>query len=152
MKTVDTNEYMAVLQGLISEGREVGLLISGDSMAPFLVHGRDYIYFKTPDRELKKGDMVFYRRTSGQYIMHRILDIKPEGYYIIGDNQVMVEGPLDRSQIFAIVTKVKRNGQLIGPDSLIWKFYEKVWIRMIPVRRIISRVCRKLKRTVKGQE
>ena len=65
MKTVDTNEYMSVLQDLINEGREVGLLISGDSMAPFLVHGRDHIYFKTPDRELKRGDMVFYRRLNG---------------------------------------------------------------------------------------
>ena len=47
MKTVDTNEYMAVLQDLLSEGKEAGLLITGDSMAPFLVHERDYIYFKT---------------------------------------------------------------------------------------------------------
>ena len=152
MKTVDTNEYMSVLQDLINEGREVGLLISGDSMSPFLVHQRDYIYFKTPDRDLKKGDMVFYQRITGQYIMHRIYDVKPEGYYIVGDNQAVVEGPLDRSQIFAIVTKVKRKGRLIGPENLIWKFYEKVWIRMIPVRGIIGRVCRKLKRMVKGQE
>lgn len=152
MKTVDTNEYMTVLQGLIEEGKEVGLLISGDSMAPFLAHQRDYIYFKSPDRELKKGDMVFYRRMTGQYIMHRILDVKPEGYYMIGDNQMQVEGPLDRSQIFAIVTKVKRKGRIIGPENLVWKFYEKVWIHMIPARGIIGRVCRKLERMVKGQE
>ena len=152
MKTVDTNEYMSVLQSLISEGREAGLPISGNSMAPFLVHGRDYIYIKTPDRELKKGDMVFYRRVTGQYIMHRIIDIKPEGYYMIGDNQVTVEGPLDRSQIFALVTKVKRNGRWIDSDDLIWKFYEKVWIHTIPVRRTAGRVRRKLKRMVRGQE
>ena len=152
MKTVDTNEYMTVLQGLISEGREVGLLISGDSMAPFLAHQRDYIYFRTPDRELKKGDMVFYQRVNGQYIMHRIVAVKPEGYYMAGDNQAAVEGPLDRTQIFALVTKVKRNGRWIGPDDLIWKFYEKVWIRMIPVRGIIGCAGRKLRLMVKGQE
>ena len=150
MKTVDTNQYMSVLQSLINEGKEVGLLISGDSMSPFLVHQRDYIYFKTPDRELRKGDMVFYQRVTGQYIMHRIIDVKPDGYYMMGDNQAALEGPLDRSQIFAIVTKVKRKGRWIGPDDLIWKFYEKVWIHMIPVRPVIGRVCRKLKRMVKG--
>ena len=152
MKTVDTNEYMAVLQDLISDGKEAGLLITGNSMAPFLVHERDYIYFRTPDRELKKGDMVFYRRMNGQYIMHRILAVKPEGYYMIGDNQVHVEGPLDRSQIFAVVTKVKRRDRWIGPDDPVWKFYEKVWINVIPARRIAGCVSRKLKRMVKGQE
>ena len=152
MKTVDTNEYMSVLQGLVEEGKEVGLLISGDSMAPFLVHQRDYIYFHKPDRELKKGDMVFYRRKTGQYIMHRIMEVKQDGYYLVGDNQVQVEGPLDRDQIFAIVTKVKRNGRWIGPEDLTWKFFEKVWIHMIPVRRLIGRISRKAKRMVKGQE
>lgn len=152
MKTVDTNEYMSVLQSLVNEGKDVGLLISGDSMSPFLVHERDYIYFRTPDRELKKGDMVFYQRRTGQYIMHRILDVKQDGYYMAGDNQVLIEGPIDRSQIFALVTKVKRNGRWIGPESLTWKFYEKVWIRMIPVRSLIGRICRKTKRMVKGQE
>jgi hypothetical protein len=96
--------------------------------------------------------MVFYRRINGQYIMHRIIDVKPEGYYIVGDNQTAIEGPLDASQIFAIVTKVKRNGRWIGPEHPVWKFYEKVWIHMIPARRIIGRISRKLKRIGKGQE
>ena len=73
MKTVDTNAYVAVLRELIAEGREVSLLISGSSMEPFLKDQRDYICFKAPDRELAAGDMVFYQRGNGQYIMHRII-------------------------------------------------------------------------------
>ena len=34
-------------------------LIAGSSMSPFLCHNRDYIYFTRPDRELRRGDMVF---------------------------------------------------------------------------------------------
>lgn len=152
MKILDTQEYVSVLKDLVEEGKEVGLLISGNSMAPFLKHQRDYIYFKLPDRELEKGDMVFYRRENGQYIMHRIVEVAKEGYYLLGDNQVIVEGPLKREQIFAIVTKVKRKDKVLGPESILWKFYAKVWPLTTPVRRLLGRIHRKIVRVVEGQD
>ena len=146
MKTVDTNAYVAVLRELIAEGREVSLLISGSSMEPFLKDQRDYICFKAPDRELAAGDMVFYQRGNGQYIMHRIYKVEPEGYYLVGDHQVEIEGPLDRAQIFAMVTKVKRDGRWISSDNLTWKFFARLWPMTIPVRSFWGRVQRKLRR------
>lgn len=64
-KLVDTREYVSVLRELTEAGHEVSMLISGNSMSPFLAHERDTIWFKRPDRELKKGDMVFYQRKAG---------------------------------------------------------------------------------------
>lgn len=138
MKVVDTKEYVSVLKELVEEGREVSLLISGSSMSPFLIHQRDYIYFKKPDRKLRKGDMVFYQRASGQYVMHRIYRIKKNQYYMIGDAQSEIEGPLCEEQIFARITKVKRKGKMIAPGDFWWEFFEHVWLRMIPLRRIVS--------------
>lgn len=139
MRQVNTREYVSVLKELVEEGREVSLLIAGSSMSPFLIHQRDYIYFKQPDRELKKGDMVFYQRESGQYVMHRILRIGADGYYMIGDAQQEVEGPLRREQIFALITKVQRKGKWLEPGDLVWEFFEHVWIHMIPFRRSIMK-------------
>ena len=62
MKVVDTREYVGMLKELTEEGKEVSMLVFGSSMAPFLIHARDMIYFKKPDRELQKGDIVFFRR------------------------------------------------------------------------------------------
>lgn len=151
MKTVDTNTYVSVLRDLIEEGKEVSLLISGSSMEPFLKHQRDYICFRSPDRELAAGDMVFYQRVNGQYIMHRIYRVAPEGYYLVGDHQVEIEGPLERSQIFALVTKVKRKARWLTPDSLTWKFFVRLWPKTIPLRRFLIRVRGRLSRMVKGQ-
>lgn len=136
MKLVDTREYVSVLRELVEEGREVSLLVSGSSMSPFLAHQRDYIYFKKPDRELKKGDMVFYQRRSGQFVMHRIWKVKADKYYMVGDAQREIEGPLDRDQIFALITKVQRKGKWIQPGDFWWEFFEKVWINIVPVRRV----------------
>ena len=139
-RTVDTNVFVSTLKELTEQGKEVSLLISGNSMSPFLVHQRDSILFKKPDRQLRRGDMVFYQRENGQYIMHRIYRVRPEGYYMVGDAQTAIEGPLKESQIFAVITKVERKGKWIGPENFWWKFFAHVWIRMVPIRRYVLKV------------
>ena len=42
--------------------------------------------------------------------------LKKEEYYLIGDAQTVIEGPIQREQIFAVVTKVKRKGEWIVPE------------------------------------
>lgn len=145
MRELDTREYVSMLKELVEEGHEVSLRIAGNSMAPFLIHQRDTIYFKKPDRELKAGDMVFYQRRSGQYIMHRIWKIKADGYYMVGDNQTIIEGPLQREQIFGLVTAVERKGNMIRPGDFWWEFFEHVWRRVIPLRGAAGRIYSKLK-------
>lgn len=139
-KVVDTREYVSVLREIAESGKIVSLRIAGSSMSPFLAHGRDYIYFTKPDREPRTGDMVFYQRKNGQYVMHRIYKKKPEGYYIVGDAQTEIEGPVDRGQIFALIIKVKRKDRIIRPGDFWWEFFEHVWIRMIPLRRPAVRI------------
>ena len=138
-RVVDTNEYVSALRELAEEGRVVSMLIAGSSMSPFLCHNRDYIYFTRPDRELRRGDMVFYQRDTGQYVMHRIYKKKMDGYYMVGDAQTQIEGPLRRDQIFALIIKVKRKGKIIRPGNFWWEFFEHVWIRIIPLRKVVEK-------------
>ena len=138
-RVVDTNEYVSALRELAEEGRVVSMLIAGSSMSPFLCHNRDYIYFTRPDRELRRGDMVFYQRDTGQYVMHRIYKKKTDGYYMVGDAQTQIEGPLRRDQIFARIIKVKRKGKILRPGNFWWEFFEHVWIRIIPLRKVVEK-------------
>ncbi len=138
MKVVDTREYVSVLRELTEEGKEVSILVVGSSMSPFLIHKRDTAWFKKPDRELRRGDIVFYQRDSGQFVLHRIWKIKRDGYYIVGDNQTEIEGPVRRDQIFAYVTRVKRKNRILQPGDFWWEFFAKVWIRIVPLRRVLN--------------
>lgn len=139
MKFVNTQEYVSMLRELTEQGREVNMLISGNSMSPFLMHGRDSIRLKKPDRKLRKGDMVFFQRKSGKFVMHRIIRVRKEGFYLLGDSQQSseIEGPIEESQIFAMITSVCRKGRWIGPGNFWWKFFEHYWIIMIPFRRFL---------------
>lgn len=139
-RVIGTREYVSTLKKLTEEGKEVSLLISGSSMSPFLIHNRDRILFKKLDRELKVGDMVFFQRRTGQYVMHRIRKVKPEGYYIVGDAQWEIEGPVTDDQIFAVVTKVWRKDRWLKPGDFWWEFFEHIWIYMIPFRRSICKL------------
>ena len=139
MKVVDTREYVSVLRELVEEGREVNMVVWGSSMTPFLGHGRDTIFFAAPERELRRGDMVFYQRDTGQFVIHRIWKVKKYGYYIVGDAQTIIEGPIRRDQIFARITKVNRKGKMISNGDFWWEFFEKVWIRMVPLRPVIMK-------------
>ena len=95
MKIVDTREYVSILRELTEQGKEAGMVVAGNSMSPFLVDKRDFIFFVKADRKLKKGDIVFFQRKSGQYVMHRICKVRPEGYYIVGDAQQEIGGPIE---------------------------------------------------------
>ena len=140
MRRLDTDAYVSALRDLVNEGKECRLLISGSSMAPFLVHERDSIIFSKPQRELQRGDMVFYQRETGQFVMHRILHVKPEGLYIVGDAQTEIEGPVNPSQVFAVVTKAQRKGKWIGPGDFWWWFFRTVWLRLVPVLKFILKL------------
>ena len=141
VRMIDNDAYFPVLIELIEQGRSVPVLISGSSMSPFLIHCRDTVIVSKPDRPFKKGDMVFYQRTNGRYVMHRIHHINSKGeLFLIGDAQTEIEGPIQPQQVFGAIHKVIRKGKTLEPGNFWWWFFEKVWIRMFPLRPFISRL------------
>lgn len=133
-RTLDTGAYVSALKELTEAGRQVGMTVWGGSMSPFLVHGRDRILFSAPDGPLRRGDMVFFRRENGKYVMHRICKVKPEGFYLAGDAQTVLEGPVSRRQIFARVTGAVRKGKPIDGRDFWWRFFAGIWPALRPVR------------------
>ena len=142
---IDTNDYLDTLKDIVDSGHEASMIITGNSMAPFLYHGRDVIYFSRPQRPLRRGDMAFFRRPDGKYVMHRIVRKKGKDYYFLGDNQTQIEGPIPESLIFAVVTRVKRKGRILGPYSFWWLFFKHIWINMIPLRHQITDLYKNLR-------
>lgn len=122
------------------------LVITGNSMSPFLIHGRDTVYLSRLTRPVRRGDMLLYQRSSGSYVLHRVYKAGPESLTMIGDAQTMLEPGIRREQVIAIVTRVERKGKLLGPGSFWWAFFEKVWIRIIPLRRTAERLYSLVKR------
>ena len=122
------------LLAIMDTGAAAPLVISGYSMSPFLVHGRDTVYLAPPPETLKKGDMILYRRDSGMYVLHRICAVTGDTFTLIGDGQQEKEPGIRKDQILARVTAVRRKGRMLKKGSFRWDFFEKVWLNMIPLR------------------
>lgn len=141
---VDTREYVAALKEMVEQGMEVSMTIFGTSMEPFLIDKRDKIYFRKTEDPIKKGDMVFYQRKTGEYVMHRVLKVRKHQYYLAGDHQTFLEGPIEAQQIFAKVISVERAGVWLTEKDRFWKFYAGWWRRLFWVRKVGN----KLKRVI----
>lgn len=128
------------LPQLLQEAESVPLVISGSSMVPFLVHGRDTVYLSKVAQPLKKGDMIFYRRRGGQYVLHRICKVRDGSYDLVGDGQVAIEHGIGPEQILAVVKAVRRKGKLLRKGSFLWEFFEHIWLVLRPFRPGIIRV------------
>ena len=128
------------LPELLEDAQAVPLIISGSSMSPFLVHGRDTVYLSKVTGPLKRGDMIFYRRASGACVLHRICAVEGETYSLVGDAQSVIERGIRRGQVMAMVTAVSRKGKLLQKGCFWWDFFEKVWLRLIPARRLLVRL------------
>ena len=140
VRIVDNQEYMKVVHSILEEGKEVPLVVTGNSMMPFLIDRRDQVLIKRIERPLKKGDIAFFQRENGQYIMHRIHFMRKDDrtgenqFYFIGDGQETIEGPIKEIQIFGVITGVLRKGKYLDEHTFTWRFFKNIWRYVIPFR------------------
>lgn len=126
------------------------LVISGNSMSPFLIHNRDTVYLSRLTGPIKRGQMLLYRRSNGQYVLHRVYRIQKDSITMIGDAQTVLETGIRPEQVMAVVTGAVRKGKEQTPGCFLWEFFEKVWIRMVPLRPMIRSVYTAVRRFPKG--
>ena len=91
--------------------------VSGDSMLPLLHQGRDVAVIAAIPRgeRLKRYDVALYKRDSGQYVLHRIVEVKKDSYVTCGDNRYFNEHGVTDSQILGVLECVVRNGEKLAP-------------------------------------
>ena len=144
VRSVRAELYMDDLLQTLEVTEQVPLVISGSSMDPFLVHGRDTVFLTKWQPPAKRGQMLLYRRSNGQYVLHRVYKAGERELQLIGDGQLTVEPGIRPEQVLAIVSAVRRKGKLVKPSHPVWLFYEKIWIRLIRGRGRLLRLYRRL--------
>lgn len=112
----------------------------GVSMMPLLRQGRDLMVIrKRGEERLKKYDAVLFKRENGQYILHRILRVREDDYFIIGDNCITGEYVKD-TQILGVLKEVVRDGKTISVEDKKYQRYVHLWCDFLPVRIFLLRL------------
>lgn len=138
------------IESLLAEGKNVQLHPDGYSMYPMFFPGRDEaVIAPVNTAKLKRGDVVLYRRDESILVLHRICRRKDNQFYMVGDNQVAVEGPLRSDQIKGILIAFIRNGKQISVNNPLYIVSSRIWLVLRPIRRIFQLIVAKLKRIAK---
>lgn len=137
MRTIDTATYLDTVCRMLAEGRTmVPVPVAGTSMCPFL-HPGDTVYLAPVEEKPEVGDVLLFRRPGGAYILHRVVGLEKDGRLrLLGDSQ-LVQEVIPPDWIRGKVIRVRRKGKIIGPENRDWKFYQRAWVHLIPVRKPI---------------
>ena len=84
----------------------------GGSMRPLLRPCRDLftVRRKGPER-CRAGDVVLFRH-AGNCVLHRVVEVKDDGYVCLGDNAVGKEYGVRDADILAVLTSFVRKGRV----------------------------------------
>lgn len=133
------SDYDETIRAVLDSGGEFTIFPRGTSMLPLIVEGRDSATLeKAP---VKPGDIAFYQRADGSYILHRVISQQKGSFTMCGDNQLSPEPGIKPEQIIARVKRVTRNGKEISPENLPYRTYVFLW-RSFFIRRVYFRLRR----------
>lgn len=130
---------------LAKDGRLVYTNV-GDSMLPLIRQGRDLLVIKPKAGRLKRYDIPLYRRDSGQYVLHRVLKVRPHDYVICGDNRRGREYGITDRHVVGVLTAVIRDGREIPMTDWRVRLYAHIWCDLFPLRAGVLRCLSVMKR------
>ena len=146
MKKDNTNSQTD-LEQLLHNGNIIRIKPQGFSMYPLFIPGRDEALIQqVPVTSLKRNDVALYRRAQGILVLHRIVRVASEGYYMTGDNQYEIEGPLRPDQFKGKLIAFVRNGKEISVKNPLYRFLSSLWLLMLPVRPLCFKLTAFLRR------
>lgn len=132
-REIPMQSLMQLLQVQLEKGGRANLTVTGFSMHPLLRSRRDSVAL-VPAGKQKKGDIILYRRESGQFVLHRIIKVEEDAYICSGDNQAIRE-PVMQEQVLAVVDGFTRKGKTYAIDHLGYRVYTWVWVELFCLRK-----------------
>lgn len=138
-----------MLEPIITEKLNAGATVTiqprGTSMLPLIRQGQDEVVLKKPSGRVKKYDIVFYKRKSGQFVLHRIVKVRKNDYVICGDNQTDYEYNITDDMILAVVDAIIKDSKTISVTDKEYLAYCKKHLLKIKERRIIGKIKKMVK-------
>ena len=139
--TTSQTSYPMDIEKLLRDGHPVRLKPQGFSMYPLFISGRDEAVIAPCDpASLHRGDVALYRRDNSILVLHRIWKVREDGFYMVGDNQTEIEGPLRPDQIRGKLIACNRNGLDFSTNNLLYRLLSGIWLFCRPLRPLAHKI------------
>ena len=131
---------------MLQEGYDAEFTVTGNSMWPFLAHGRDCVTLRKAEAaSLKKGDIVLLQTQTG-YLLHRITRLKNGMLQTTGDFNCHRDEFVPAGNVLGRVVCFTRKGKRVSCSSLLYRLYSWLWQGLYPVRPCLLRLLFRLRR------
>lgn len=118
-------------QALKELGYDLCTVVSG-SMKPMLRIRKDSVLLVIPEEPLRRWDVVMYRNKPGALIMHRIVAVSAEGFWVRGDNSLSSEYVV-KEQICGVMKGFYRGERYISARNPMYRLYVFCWMLAHPL-------------------
>lgn len=134
-----------MMEEAFSQGASYDLMVTGYSMSPTLQPNRDQVRLvSVRQHHPVPRDIAFCRRQNGDYVLHRILRMHPDGGCILnGDGQEWTE-EIYPGDVLGVVEAIQRRGKWFPCSNPVYRLYVRLWGLTRPFRAILV----KLKKTI----
>ena len=96
----------------------IAFVPGGDSMWPTLKHAGQSVFIeRKPNERLKLYDVPFYKRANGQYVLHRIVEVRENDYVLCGDSQFTLEYGITDDMIIGVLKGYYKGKKYIDANS-----------------------------------
>ena len=131
-KSVHLYELSDAMRLVLEQGGEVSFVTAGVSMLPLLRNRMDTAFLHKPLGPIRRGDVIFYRRDNGKYVLHRVIGRRKDGFVLRGDNLHEKEYGIRNDQVIAVLIAVRRGDRLIPMQSV----QNRLYVLFLPLVRL----------------
>ena len=145
------NELYPLIEETIAGGGTFRFYPRGISMLPMLEPGKDSIELSQADT-VETGDVLFYRRDNGVFVLHRLIEKRGDTYTMCGDHQWALEYGIRPDQVLAKLVGFYKEDVYHSVDEPEYLAYQKKMVKRFRFYRrnpTIYAFLRKMKRIFK---
>ncbi|MBQ3070027.1 MAG: ATP-binding cassette domain-containing protein [Clostridia bacterium] len=140
MKRVAFRSIVPLIREAFENGKTITISVTGTSMTPTLDPRDAVVLQDVKGHSIQKGDILLYRRESGQYVLHRVVNVTDEYLDFCGDAQVYLEKHIPKSAVIARVCSYEKNGKTVSLEMIRKQGKRRLLTR--PFRRVVGVVRR----------
>ena len=148
---LNIHELYPLIEETVKNGGTFRFYPRGTSMLPMLVQGEDSIELGKVEA-IEVGDVLFYRRGNGQFVLHRLIDKRGDALTMCGDNQWELEYGIHPEQVLAKLVGFYKGETYHTVDEPEYLAYQKRTVRRFPFywrNPTLNALRRKIKQRIK---
>ena len=141
---MNDNGFIEEAVRLVQEGVTVTFPVTGQSMLPFIIGGKESVILHRPGL-IDVGDVVLAWVDGNRYVVHRIIKLDYDRVTLMGDGNVAVTEHCRLNDIKARVTHVVSADNKKRDLYSRWRVRAaKLWYWLRPIRRYLLAIYRRL--------